>query len=588
MSHASSLLENTLLADRYAICARLAESSNSVVFLAEDTTHGDRQCVIKQFASTQRGAYLRETAAAITLKSKYVLSPIDTFYLDESVQCLVYEYFPEGTLRDWINSHDGAINSSEIESCMRYMLGALDCLHSNKRIHCDIKPDNIFVRRSEGELAFLLGDLGATCSFREAQGGRHRTGSPAYTAPERLYDKFDAASDFYSLGVVCFELAVGQLPFLGAPVDIGRSHMNQSVPLERIADRRLRDFCGALLEKEPSQRISSVDTALGLLATTDTTVVSETRASDPGSTGVSIADEKQMILRREQMREVMRGTVAKGVKDFIAMKVNAKPMLLFDHGTHLNVFHPNRSISGGVIAKSGRVVAQSSRQIAYLVESRLMLLDLESGERTLIADCCPGALGFYIAGQRVAWRTRRSLHSLNLATRTESSELAVHYLMDPCLVVLRDGATCYTTGSMNNELILRRAEGPELRRIELDGPTVMLIADRSSVLAVTLDIGQRDRFSIWRASEYGVPKKESINAKVIQWAGSPGHLFWLDAEGLIHQICTGLSSRVVLDAGADVSRFTVSTDHSLLAVLKPDDDGRSRVTVYSCCPETAR
>ena len=90
-------------------------------------------------------------------------------------------------------------------NCLHDILNVLIYLHALNRIHCDIKPENIFLRpKLDGQFEFVLGDLGAACFIREAREGQHVIGTPAYIAPERIRNQFFFNSDLYSLGVVAF------------------------------------------------------------------------------------------------------------------------------------------------------------------------------------------------------------------------------------------------------------------------------------------------------------------------------------------------------------------------------------------------
>jgi len=583
MKFANDLLDpSTLLADRYAIQSKLSESASAVISLAQDNGRGGRLCVLKQFSSKQRGAYLREAAAAINIANPHILSPLDTFYLGEEGTCLVYEYFPEGTLKNWMERNPGRAPQVIIDLCMENLLGALGHLHAQKRIHCDIKPENIFVRRTDTKLEFLLGDLGATCSLREALDGRHRTGSPAYMAPERFFDKFDFASDFYSVGVVCFELASGQLPFSGGPAEISRHHLNKAVPLEMIVNTRLQGFCGALLEKDPSRRVSKVDVAMTLLTSRPSPTETSTSARAASSVQAVIKQEPQRVLRSEKLKLVLTLPVPEGAIDFHLFRIGDSPMVVFDHGAHLCSHTQSGKTSGLLIAKSGKLLAQSSSQFAFVLESRLMLLDLESGARHVLAQECPGVLDFALNLPVVAWRTRRSVHAINLETKEAISHLASHYLMEPALAVLADGNICNATGAMNNELMFRKKDGTEARRVELDGPTLHIASDKRSVLAVTLDISQRDRFSIWRASEFAAPQRLPVDMEVRQWSQTAGHLFWLNADNEIFHVGIGLSPRVVFRQSERIAGFSLCADHTFLGVRHAaDEDGGDRVYIYS-------
>ena len=116
------------------------------------------------------------------------------------------------------------------------LLLAIEYLHSLNVVHCDLKPDNILINDS-GHLQltdFGLSkfgaeqrELGRSLLFRFAPSSpakndqefdhkHHVIGTPHYIAPESLINSdYSPAVDFWALGVIAYELVVGQPPFVG-------------------------------------------------------------------------------------------------------------------------------------------------------------------------------------------------------------------------------------------------------------------------------------------------------------------------------------------------------------------------------------
>ena len=85
-------------------------------------------------------------------------------------------------------------------------------------------------------------------------------GTPGYMAPEYLVGSPPGPqSDLYSLGVILYEFAVGQVPFTHrAPTQLMRAHVAELPPSPREMypdfDVRLEEVILAVLAKEPSRR----------------------------------------------------------------------------------------------------------------------------------------------------------------------------------------------------------------------------------------------------------------------------------------------------------------------------------------------
>ncbi|CAN5925588.1 hypothetical protein BH11MYX4_BH11MYX4_06460 [soil metagenome] len=164
--------------------------------------------------------------------------------------------------------------STRLLTIVRRMCGALSHLHSAGIVHCDLKPDNVFVR-SNGDP--ILVDLGIASRF-SGESGREaldayvgRAGTLHYMAPEQISGEFlDARADLYALGCILYECVTGAPPFSGMPPGaVKRAHLEQrpsSVAsiVEGISPSVDR-LIAKLLEKEPQQRLGYADDVARIL-----------------------------------------------------------------------------------------------------------------------------------------------------------------------------------------------------------------------------------------------------------------------------------------------------------------------------------
>lgn len=117
-------------------------------------------------------------------------------------------------------------------------LDALDYMHTRGIVHCDVKPDNIFITRDPYDRRLVivkLIDFGI-CRRVDDEPPPRLMGDPRYMSPEQTYlgRAVDGRADLYALGVTLFETLVGLHPFPGAddvePVDLLRMHRSRPVP----------------------------------------------------------------------------------------------------------------------------------------------------------------------------------------------------------------------------------------------------------------------------------------------------------------------------------------------------------------------
>ena len=95
----------------------------------------------------------------------------------------------------------------------------MEYIHSNNIIHCDIKPENIVIDKNG---YFYLTDFGIAINIKDEENNKKENnnnyiaGSVGYMAPEIMFqEKFNFCVNYFSLGVICYEIMMGNLPYLG-------------------------------------------------------------------------------------------------------------------------------------------------------------------------------------------------------------------------------------------------------------------------------------------------------------------------------------------------------------------------------------
>src|SRR5207302_1395943 len=141
------------------------------------------------------------------------------------------------------------------------VLDALAAAHAKGIIHRDLKPDNIFVT-PQGRPKVL--DFGIAKLQPELGGSATHTGSllgtPHYMSPEQAAGRtVDARADLYAIGVILFECATLQKPFVANSLfDLLRMHVEMPPPSPRALRRdmpvEVEQVIYAALAKLPEQR----------------------------------------------------------------------------------------------------------------------------------------------------------------------------------------------------------------------------------------------------------------------------------------------------------------------------------------------
>jgi serine/threonine protein kinase len=206
---------------QYAIQSELGRGGFGVVYRAIDEAIG-REGAIKAIRfseglSPEERAWreqllLREARAAGSISHPNIVSIYHLFQHADTTY-IVMELVQGQTLEQLLR--EGTIDPNHALRILGDAAGALDYAHSQRIVHCDIKPSNLMIRR-DGTLK--IADFGIARRLTSDSGVQTATfaGTPCYMAPEQINgQKVEGRADQFSLAVVAYQLLAGQQPFHG-------------------------------------------------------------------------------------------------------------------------------------------------------------------------------------------------------------------------------------------------------------------------------------------------------------------------------------------------------------------------------------
>jgi tRNA A-37 threonylcarbamoyl transferase component Bud32 len=206
-------------------------------------------------------SFRREAFASGQLDHPNIIAVSDFGALDDGSMFLAMEVLEGESLRERIE-RDGLLTWLDAIEIMRGMLAGLGYAHDREIVHCDVKPDNIFLARKHGDVFVKLLDFGIARLLDRASENELAHGTPDYVCPEQAqHETITAASDIYSASIVLYEMLTGSPPFNGIDAQAKLyAHVYEPVPpfdpnLQIPA--RLEELVRIGLAKDPKVRFAS-------------------------------------------------------------------------------------------------------------------------------------------------------------------------------------------------------------------------------------------------------------------------------------------------------------------------------------------
>ena len=259
-------MKGAILNKRYKLNEVIGTGGMAKVYDAFDMML-ERNVAIKvlksQFVDTDDflSKFKTEATSAASLSDENIVAIYDVgseILNDDKVEYIVMEKIEGTTLKDIIDE-SAPLSDEKIISYGKQIALALQAAHRKGVVHRDIKPANIMINEDDKVKVTDFGiarvSSDATIAYTSSI-----LGTVHYISPEQVKGQaIDNRSDLYSLGVVLYEMATGDVPFdADTPVSIAIKHI-QDEPLmvteiNSDIDPNIANIINKLLKKDAVDR----------------------------------------------------------------------------------------------------------------------------------------------------------------------------------------------------------------------------------------------------------------------------------------------------------------------------------------------
>ena len=249
---------------RYRIEDRIGSGGMSTVYRAFDETL-EREVAIKIMhsdissddAALER--FRREARTVAQLSHPHVVMVIDAGE-DGGHPYIVFEHVKGETLKDRIR-REGPLPIAEAIAYAIEIGRALQAAHEGGLVHRDVKPQNVLI---DEEGRAKVTDFGIARGLESKQANQLTAagkviGTTDYVSPEQAMGQdVSGQSDVYSLGIVLYEMLVGEVPFSGdSHVSVAMKHVREGLPDVRRRRPEVSAALAAVLERATAKDLET-------------------------------------------------------------------------------------------------------------------------------------------------------------------------------------------------------------------------------------------------------------------------------------------------------------------------------------------
>ena len=241
----NSLPGGLALEGKYVLERRLGEGGMGIVYKAHHkflkTTRAIKIIRPELVGNDSSFAtrFHQEAMAVAAIGHPNIIAVPDFGFLEEKIPFIVMEFIEGISLQD-LMTNEGRFTPQRAVDYIRVIASAVGAAHAHGIVHRDLKPLNIMitskgaVREQIRILDFGLAKIKSTDLFGSFVGAKTTgiIGSPYYMAPEQWSEEeTDKRCDIYSLGIILYQMLMGDVPFKGSSLpSVMKQHLMTPPP----------------------------------------------------------------------------------------------------------------------------------------------------------------------------------------------------------------------------------------------------------------------------------------------------------------------------------------------------------------------
>lgn len=246
----------------YELKAKLGKGTFGTVFLGKHIPSKNKIAVKminrEGLRPDQQSRLEQEILCQRSVSSDYIVSLIDVQKTENNFY-LILEFCAGGDLSQFLKAH-GPVSEEVAQRWIQNLSEGFKVLRAKNIIHRDLKLQNILMTEPTVNAVLKLADFGMS-RFLGEDLAQTWLGTPLYMAPEMFKSRegYDSKADIWSLGIVMYEMLMGEAPIQAKSREEIPSAQKNLKPLKEELSENCKDLLLKLLAYDVKDRISFED-----------------------------------------------------------------------------------------------------------------------------------------------------------------------------------------------------------------------------------------------------------------------------------------------------------------------------------------